>query len=100
YICRRVKSGDGIRTVQGIEIRTAMELHRRSDDAGAWSGRCIDLNVPFSQCRISADEAEQRSELLIRPHRDQVATRRHPIAEHRDLCSRQYLLTQNDHVVG
>ena len=65
--------GDAGRAVERVAVGGAVELHRLADDARARRARRVDPQVGVGQRRAGVGQPEQAGELLVRPHRDQVA---------------------------
>ena len=74
----RVERRDRGRAVQRVAIGRAVELHRLVDDAGARRRRGVDEQVGVRQRGRGVGQAEQAGQLLVGPHRDQVAAARSP----------------------
>ena len=68
------------------------------DDARARRVRRVDLQVGVRERRPGVGQPEQAGELLVRPHRDQVAAGVDPVRERRHLRGGERRLAEHDDV--
>ena len=94
-----VEGGDLLGAAERVAIRRPVVLDRLADDAGARSGRGVDLEVLIGQRRTGGRQSEQAGQLRIGPARDQVAARLHPVAQHLGLGGAQRSVSEDRDVV-
>ncbi len=86
--------------VQRVQRSGTVELHAAAMDAAARDRHRIDAEVAVRQGVTTAVDAEQRVEIRVRIHRDQVTACADPIAQHRRLDRRDGHAREYHDVVG
>src|SRR5207249_3785474 len=100
YGGRRVEAGEARGLTQVIEIGVAVELERLVADAGPGDLRAVDQQVGVGERRRRAGQAEQLGQLLVRPHRDQIAAAGDPVPQERHTLRSEWHRADDRDVVG
>ncbi len=96
----RVETRDRGGAVERPAVRGAVELKRLALDARCGRVAGVHLHVLVGARAAGAAEAEQAGELRVRPHRDQVPARLHPVGQQGHLGVGDRRRGQQDHAVA